>query len=234
MLELDVAEPVEELGGAGGEPKWGGGGVGGGVRGQPGPEAEELGGAGVTPPPLSSLVKPQQLRGHEGVSMQQQWDGDGVGGGVPQVGLGQKGSTYPFDPGKRDGSDAVGEGYGDGRGVELVGEETSSSGSSSSSGARSFPFDPGKQACYIFQLSCWWIQGIGYSWSVVLCLCFSVSWPAYLSKDCFSCGELVPWYDGSQLCVWLNGNWVGERTFPFDPGKSTIGWYVCARTAVVV
>ena len=183
----------------------------------------ELGGVGVTPPPLPSLVEPQQLLGHEAVPMQLQWEEDGAGGGVPQNGLAQIGS-YPFDrgkPEKRDGPGAVGDGYGDGPEVELVGDRISSS----SSGDRTFPFDPGKQACYIFQCGhlSWWNQWIGFSWSVVLFLCFSVSWLAYLSKDCCSCGELVPWYDGPQLCVWLHGNWVGERTFPFDPGKQSAG-----------
>ena len=113
-----------------------------------------------------------------------------MGGGVPQIGLGQIGS-YPFDRGKPDGPDAVGGGCGDGRGVELVGEESSSSYSS----GRSFPFDPGKQAGYVFQcghLSCGWVQWIKFSWSVVLFLCFSLSWLVYISKDCCSCGELVP------------------------------------------
>ena len=152
----------------------------------------------------------------------------GDGGGVPQIGLGQSGS-YPSDPGTPEQRAGLGGGVDAGRPeVELV-EEGSSSISICGSGARSFPFDPGKQACYIFQsgqLSCWLIQWTGFSWSVILFLCFSVSWPAYLSRTAVVVVSLYPWYGGSQLCVWLNGNWVGERTFPFDPGKSTIGWYV--------
>ena len=118
-------------------------------------EVAKLGDAGAAPTvytPSSS----NSIGESWGMSIQQQqWDGDGVGGRVPQVGLGQNGSIFPFDPGKRDGSGAGEEGYGNGwEGVELAEEEHSSSNRSSSCsrkrlngnwvGERTFPFDPGK------------------------------------------------------------------------------------------
>ena len=62
-------------------------------------EVLELGDAWATPTVYTPSSSNRSVESGGVSRQQQQWDGDGVGGGVPQVDVGQNGSTHPFDPG---------------------------------------------------------------------------------------------------------------------------------------